>query len=89
MILDDEVDARVRPHVVHLELAEKASETITTRIATRGEEAQIVAMSENDHSLHDRVAASPLPKDVLMACRQIIDHPWSAEQPMAIQSVFP
>jgi hypothetical protein len=88
MILGDEVAARVRPHVVHLEPAEKASETITTRIAMRGEVAQIVAMFENDLSLHAQVAGSPLPKDVLMVC-QIIDHLWSAELPMAIQSVFP
>jgi hypothetical protein len=86
MMLGDEVDAHVRPHAAHLELAEKASEITTTRTAMRGEEAQIVAMFENDRSLHDRVAASPLPKDVLMAC-QITDHPWSAEQPMALQSV--
>lgn len=88
MILGDEVDAHVRLHALHLERAEKASEIITTRIATRDEGAQIVAMFENDHFLHDPVAASPLPKDVPMVC-QIIDHPWSAEQPMAIQSVFP
>lgn len=88
MILTGEPGAHAHLPVAPLVLSETPSETITTRIATKGEVVLIVAMFVNDPFLQDQAVASPPPKAVHMLC-QTIEHLWSAEQATATQNVFP
>lgn len=76
MILGDEADVHVHPHVVRLALSEKTSETTTTLIVMKDEVALNAGTSESVHSPHDQAAHFHLPK-VDHIRYQTIDHQLS------------
>ena len=77
MILGSEVGAPVHRRVVPHVRPEIISETTTIHTAMRDEVGKIVVMPENDHSLRDLVADSPLPK-VVHTAYPTTDLLWSA-----------